>query len=563
MAIGALCRAVVRDREPSMIESSACPRRRSMASRARGRETRRRMVGIGGPVIVRLVTRVAIRRRSRKHVVNVATRTGNRGMRTGQRERRAVMECQAGSRPIGGGVADRAIGRKTCGHVVGIGRSREVGLMTAIARRVGAGQAVVVIDVALGALQRGVRTGQRKARAGVVERCSRPTGGGVALRAIGGEAARHVVGIRGACEVGLMAAIARRVGAGQAVVAIDVALLALQRGVRASQGEAGGRVIERRARPGSVVVALQAVGGEPCLNVIGIRRTVVVRLMASDARGVGAGQIVIPVHVALLALQRRVRAREREAGGRVVKRGVAPRSRRVALLAGGREAGLHVIGIRRAVEVGLMAGDASRVGAGQIVIAVHVALLALHRRVRAGQREAGGRVIERRGAPRRGVVALLAGGGEAGLHVVRIRRFVEIRLMAGHASCIGAGQVVVVVDVALLALHRRVRTGQREARCRMVKGSARPRRGVVALLARGGEPRLHVVGVGRIVEVRLMAGNASRVGAGQIVVVVNVALRALQRGVRAGQREAGRRVIERGTRPRRGVVALLTRGGES
>ena len=41
-----------------------------------------------------------------------------------------------------------------------------------------------------------------------------------------------------------------------------------------------------------------------------------------------------------------------------------------------------------------------------------------------------------------------------------------------------------------------------------------------------------------------MAADASRVRAGQVVIPVHVALRALQGGMRASQREAGRRVIE-------------------
>ena len=41
-----------------------------------------------------------------------------------------------------------------------------------------------------------------------------------------------------------------------------------------------------------------------------------------------------------------------------------------------------------------------------------------------------------------------------------------------------------------------------------------------------------------------MAADAGRVRAGQVVVSVDVALRALHAGVRARQREAGRRVVK-------------------
>ena len=63
-------------REPCVIERCARPRYRGVARRARGRETRRRMVGVGRAVVVRLMAGVAIGRRSRKHVVDVAERAG-------------------------------------------------------------------------------------------------------------------------------------------------------------------------------------------------------------------------------------------------------------------------------------------------------------------------------------------------------------------------------------------------------------------------------------------------------------------------------------------------------
>ena len=70
-------------------------------------------------------------------------------------------------------------------------------------------------------------------------------------------------------------------------------------------------------------------------------------------------------------------------------------------------------------------------------------------------------------------MALLAGLRESRLHVIRIGRALEILQVATDAGRIRAGQVVVVVDVALRALHGGVRPGQREARRRVIEGRAR------------------------------------------------------------------------------------------
>ena len=68
-------------------------------------------------------------------------------------------------------------------------------------------------------------------------------------------------------------------------------------------------------------------------------------------------------------------------------------------------------------------------------------------------------MIEGRIAPRRGGMALLAGLREVRLHVTRIRGAVEIRQVAANARRVRAGQVVVVVHVALHALDASVCAG--------------------------------------------------------------------------------------------------------
>ena len=88
-----------------------------------------------------------------------------------------------------------------------------------------------------------------------------------------------------------------------------------------------------------------------------------------------------------------------------------------------------------------------------------------------------------------------------------------------------------------------MRSGERESRGRVIEARISPGRGVVAALARLWYSGLHMVGIGRALKVLQVARHAG--GVGQVVISVDVALRALQRDVRPGQREAGLAVIER------------------
>lgn len=302
-------------------------------------------------------------------------------------------------------------------------------------------------------------------------------------------------------------------------------------------------------------MALLATGGEVRLHMARIIRAIEIILVATDAGGVRAGQRIIPVDVALRAHQGGVRSGQGEAGRGVVKAGVAPVGGRVALLAGLRHVGLHVIRVGCPFVILQVAGDASR--AGEVVIVVHVTLRALQGQVRAGQREAGVVVIERRIRPGRGVVALLASLRKSLLRMVRVAGVVVIGQVAADAGRVGAGQRVVSVHVALGTQHAGMCSGQGEARGGVIKVCIRPRCCRVALLAILREVRLHVIGLRRSLEISQVAAHAGGVGAGQVVVAIYVALGALQAGMRAGKREARGRVIKGGICPRGGVVALL------
>jgi hypothetical protein len=228
-----------------------------------------------------------------------------------------------------------------------------------------------------------------------------------------------------------------------------------------------------------------------------------------------------------------------------------------------------VIRSRGAVEVRLMAGEASRavrkvVSARRTECRV-VALCALQRDVSAGQCETGRGVIESGTGPAGGVVALCAGLREAGLHVVRICRALEIGEVASDASrasqAVSAGRAERGV-VALITLQRDVSAGQREPSRGVVKSSAGPICGVVALLARSRESRLYVVRTGRAIEVFHVAGGA--IGRRAHKLSVDMALRARHAHVRALQREVRELVvIESGRIPRALVVANRASGREA
>ena len=121
--------------------------------------------------------------------------------------------------------------------------------------------------------------------------------------------------------------------------------------------------------------------------------------------------------------------------------------------------------------VGFMAAVA--VGRQRRVVVVHMTAGAGHRRVRAGQRKCCGVVIECPVGPQCGVVAELASRRESHLNVVDWRGCVIVIVqMARNARCISAGQVVIIVDVAIGADTRGNRVGI---------GQGKSRRGVIEL----------------------------------------------------------------------------------
>ena len=550
-------RASERKTRGRVIKRSRCPVRCAMARLASLRESGRSMRRIRGAVEIGQVAADAGRVGRRQIVIAVHVALGalQRGVGAGQRESGGrVVEGRIA--PGRGGVALLAGLREIRLHVIGVGRALEISQMAAHACRVRRRQVVIAIHVALRALQCRMGACQGKSGGGVIKGRARPRGRGVALLTGLRESGSDVIRIRGALEIFQVAADAGGVGAGQIVVIVHVALGALHGSMGAGQGESGGGVIKGRAGPGGRAVALLAGLREPGSHVIGVRGALEIFQVAAHACRVRGRQVVVVVDVALRALHGRVRPGQGEPGSGVIESRACPGGGAVALLASLREAGRNVIGIRSALEIFQVAAHACRVGAGQIVVPIHMALRALQRGMRPRQRESGGGMIEIRTHPRRGVVTLGASLGEAGLHVIWSGRALEILQVAADTRRIRTGQVVIVIHMALGALHCGMGAGQREAGGGVIKRRARPGGRAVALLASLRESGRNVVRIRRSLEILEMTTDAGGVRAGQIVVAIHVALGALHAGVCASQREAGGRMVKIGTHPRRCVVTL-------
>jgi len=546
-------RIAVVDGEPGVIERGARPGSGRVASLAGSRETRRGVVRVGRALIVALMTRVTVSGDSRVVVVDVTVGTGNRGVCASQWEGRVVM-VEGGVSPGHGVMAHVAGGRKPQGDMVH--RTKRVVIVGLVARDTGrAAQLVVIVDVALRALQCGVGAGEGKAGGGVVELAVSPDHGVMATVASSGKTGCDVVHrADGIVVIGLVARDA--CGVGQLVVAVDVALGTGSCQVRARKCPASGRVIEFAIGPDYGVVAGVAGGGKAGLDVVDrVDSVVVVGLVARDAHCIGAGQVVVVVDMALRAGSGGVRPGKCPAGGRVIEFAVGPGYRVMAILAGGGESQLHMInGADRVVVVGLVTGNASRVGNG--VVIVYVTLCARRSRMRAGQRKSRLGVIELCRGPGGSVMAALASLSEPLLNVVGIGSRLEILQMTADAG--GVRQLVIAVDVALSALQTGMCTCQSPAGSGVVELAIDPSYRVMACFAGSRKSSLDVVHwAGCCVVVPEMAGNACRVGAGQVVVVVDVALGALQNGMRARQREANQAVIKLGIEPVIHAMALL------
>ena len=239
----------------------------------------------------------------------------------------------------------------------------------------------------------------------------------------------------------------------------------------------------------------------------------------------------------------------------MVKLAVCPNNRIVAALASRRESQRDMIHRSlRAVVSGLVTRHASR--AGQVVVVVDVAQRALRSRMGSSQRPARAGVIKLAVRPNNCVMAPFAGQRESQRYVVNRRLGAVVsRLVTRDAR--RSGQVVIVVDMALCARGRRVRSSQGKAGRRVIKRRIHPVRGVVAPLASRGVAEGDMVDwrLG-VVVIRLVARHTGCVG--QLVVVINVALCARCGRMQASKRPTRAGVVELAVGPQDRVVTTLT-----
>ena len=155
-------------------------------------------------------------------------------------------------------------------------------------------------------------------------------------------------------------------------------------------------------------------------------------------------------------------------------------------------------------------------------------------------------MIECRSGPVRGGVALVASLRDTRLGVIRVVGVLEVFQVAIDASRVRTGQAVVVIDMALRALHGRVHPGKREAGGRVVERRVHPRSRGVTLLATCREAGLNVVWIRGAIELRHVARGA--VGGRPDELAIDMALRAGYGHVSASQRKLRKGVVIEGGR---------------
>lgn len=156
-----------------------------------------------------------------------------------------------------------------------------------------------------------------------------------------GYPAGNVIWICGSLVILEMAGNASR--AGDAEIVVDVALVALQAGVSATERESQRSVIDAGRLPCGGVVAVLTSLGKAERHMIGIGCLAKIRQVTTDAGCRGA--FVFSAHVATGTIEGGMGSGQSEPGHlQMVELGARPAGDRVALLAARRKSGSHVIG---------------------------------------------------------------------------------------------------------------------------------------------------------------------------------------------------------------------------
>ena len=193
------------------------------------------------------------------------------------------------------------------------------------------------------------------------------------------------------------------------------------------------------------------------------------------------------------------------------------------------------------------------------IVAVDVTLSTLESSMSAGQRKLGCRMVERCGFPGRLSVALQTVMAKLSDHVIGIDDSVEGRGMAVPAPRVRQ-PLEHIVHMALVAGHGLMGPDESEGRRHMGERGRTPDGCGVAGSAIVIEVSQHVVGIGRLGELRRMTHIA--IGVLQLIVAVRMALGTLGGRMSTGQRELRCRMVERCGFPGRLGMALQTVMGE-
>ena len=152
--------------------------------------------------------------------------------------------------------------------------------VTAHAGRVG--QVVVPVEVAIAALQPGMRARDGETHRGVIETCWLPRSRGVAVLACLREPKRDVIRVGSFAKIRQVAT--HTSGWRSLVLAANMATRAIKRGMSSGKGEPGNfKVVEGGTKPSDDRVALVASGREPGGDVVGRRCLLIRRRMTRVA----------------------------------------------------------------------------------------------------------------------------------------------------------------------------------------------------------------------------------------------------------------------------------------